>query len=63
MEKWEKFLSRAMVGGLGEKVREAVMANPASRDDIKIVIKAAVEFGGLSDEAIIEKYGPSPFRG
>ena len=62
MKRWEDFLSRAMVGGLGEDVKAAVMAAPASRNDMEVVIKAAVEFGGLSNEAIIDKYGPPSFH-
>ena len=62
MEKWEDFLSRAMVGGLGVEVKEAIMAIPPSRADIEIIVKAAVEFGGLSDEEVVKKYGPASFR-
>ena len=60
-EKWEEFLSRAMVGNIGDCVKNAIMAQSPNREDMEIVIKAAVEFGSLHDNEIVEQYGPSPF--
>lgn len=61
MKRCQDFIDRAMVGNFGEEVM-AFLATPQSHDQKMIVLETAIEFGGLSDDEIVKKYGPAPFR-
>ena len=51
MQKWEQFLADALQGKLGDELQRSLQQMP-SGDPINVVIRRAVQYGGLTAKEI-----------
>ncbi len=53
LKKWENFLGWSLQGMLGAELRESLQKIPVEhRDSLNIVIKRAIQYGGMTEEEI-----------